>query len=90
MFMGISFSRLGKLPSVISLKIFTGLYDRSLHSLLYLLFLGLVLLCLGFPGCFGLGAFCLLHFFVFCGIFCTQDSLFYLLYSVGDVCIYDS
>jgi hypothetical protein len=44
------------------------------HSLLYLLSLGFVFsLCPGFPGCFGLGAFCFLHqccVNVFYGIFC--------------------
>jgi hypothetical protein len=36
----------------------------NLHSLLYLLSLGLVFsLCPGFPGCLELGSFCFFHFF---------------------------
>jgi hypothetical protein len=57
--------------------------------LVYLLSFGLVF-SLGsrFPGSFGLDAFCI--FFdccvnVFYGIFCTWDSLFYFLYSVGSI-----
>jgi hypothetical protein len=53
-------------------------------------------LCPGFPGCFGVRSFLLFPFCiffdccvnVFYGVFCTWDSLFYLLYSVGDSCIY--
>jgi hypothetical protein len=43
------------------LKIFTG--PLIFISLIYLLSIGLVFsLCPRFPGCLGLGAFCILHF----------------------------
>jgi hypothetical protein len=62
MFMCISFIRLGKFSSIILLKIYVEV--GNLHCLLYLLSLGLVFsLCPGFPGHFGLGAYCILHFF---------------------------
>jgi len=81
---------------MILLKIFTGplSWDSSLSSIPIIL--GLVFsLCPGFPGCFGLGAFCFLHFLdccinIFYVIFCTRASFFYLLYSVGDARIYHS
>jgi hypothetical protein len=62
MFMGISFFRLGKFSSTILLKIFTG--PLSLESLLSSkpIILWFFSLCPEFPGCFGLGDFCLLHF----------------------------
>jgi len=81
MFMGISFFRLGKFSSIILLKIFTGPF-KNLCSLLYPLSFSL---CPGFPGCFGLGAFCILHFDgcinVFYGIFCPEilPSISYIL-----------
>jgi hypothetical protein len=63
MFMAISFFRLGMFSSIILLKIFIRPLSGNFHSLLYPLSLGLVFsLCPGFPGCFGLGAFCILHF----------------------------
>jgi hypothetical protein len=63
MFMGISFFRLGKFSSIILLKIYTGPLSLEFSFLLYLLSLRLTFpLCPGFPGYFGLGAFCLLHF----------------------------
>ena len=68
-------------------------YQRSYHP--YLFSVGLVFsLCLGFPGCFELGSFWILHF-LFCVhaffvIFCNWDSLFHLLYSVADDRIYGS
>jgi hypothetical protein len=63
MFMGISFFRLGKFSSIILLKIFTGpLSWESLLSSIPIT-LGLAFsFCPGFPGWFGLGAFCFLHF----------------------------
>jgi hypothetical protein len=62
MFMRISFFRLGKFSFIIFLKIFTGplSWESSLSSL-FLLSL-VFLLCPEFPGCFGLGALCILHF----------------------------
>ena len=63
MFMGISFFRFGKFSSIILLKIFAGPLFENLHSHLLLLSIGLVFsLCPGFPGCFELGSFCILHF----------------------------
>jgi len=64
MFMGISFFRLGKFSFMILLKIFTGplSWESSLSSI-PIISLGLIfLLCPGFPGCFGLGLFCVLHY----------------------------
>jgi hypothetical protein len=63
MFMGISFFRFGKFSSIILLKIFTDplSWEPSLSS--YQLSLDLVFsLCPGFPGCFELGSFFILHF----------------------------
>ena len=93
---GISFYRLGKFSSIILLKIFTGplnwefslsyiyyLQSSSFHCVLdFLHVLGqeLFAICIFFECCIN----------VFYDIFCTCDSLFYLLYSVGDACIYDS
>jgi hypothetical protein len=95
MFMGIFFFMLGKFSSLILLKIFTGPLIGNLHSLLYLLSLGLVFsLCLGFTRCLGLGRF--LHFafsLTVVSMFIVLSSapeIFYLLYSVGDTCFYDS
>jgi hypothetical protein len=54
MLMGVSFFGLGKFSFIILLKIFTGPLSWNLHSLLYLLSLGLVFsLCPGFPRCLG-------------------------------------
>ena len=84
----------GKFCSTILLKILLALWVQSIHSHLYLCYLGLVFsLYPGFPGCFELGSFCILHFFdccvhVFYGIF--WDSLFHLLYSVANAHIYGS
>jgi hypothetical protein len=63
MFMGICFFRFGKFSFIILLKIFAGLSVENLHFHLLLLSIGLVfILCPGFPGCFDLGSFCILHF----------------------------
>jgi hypothetical protein len=61
--MGISFFRLGRFSSIILLKIFTG--PLSWESLLFSIPIILrfhLLICPESPGCFGLGAFCFLHF----------------------------
>jgi hypothetical protein len=53
------FLRLEKFSSIIILKIITGpLSWDSLLSSMPIIFS----LCPGFPGCFGLGAYCILHF----------------------------
>ena len=94
MIMGVSFFMFGKFSSIILLKILAGPYVENLHSHQFLLSVGLVFsLCPGFPGCFELGSFCI--FFDCCadvlyGIFYTLHSLFHLLYSVADACIYGS
>jgi len=77
MFMGISFFRRGKFSFIILLKTFTGPLSGNLPSLLYLSSLGLVFsLCPEFPGCFGLGAFCIFHFLWLLG----QCVFWYLLH----------
>jgi hypothetical protein len=63
MSMGISFFKLGKFSSIILLKIFAGpLSWKSSFSSIPIT-VGLVFsFCPGFPGCFGLESFCILHF----------------------------
>jgi hypothetical protein len=83
MFMGFFFFRLGKFSSLILLKIFTGPLSWELHSLLYLLLsLGLLFsYCPEFPGCFVLGAFCILHFlWLLCQ--CSLWNLLHLRFSL--------
>jgi len=63
MFMGKSFFRLGKFSSMILLKIFLVLWAGSLHSLLYLLSLGLIYsLSPVIPVGFRAVAFSILHY----------------------------
>jgi hypothetical protein len=69
MFMGIYFFRLGKFSSIIFLKTFTGplYWESSLLSIPIISRFHIASsLCPGFPGCFGLGSFCMLHFFDCC------------------------
>jgi hypothetical protein len=55
--------RLGKFYSIIFLKIFTGpLSWESLLSSIHMILRFDLFMCPGFPGCFGLGSFCILHF----------------------------
>jgi hypothetical protein len=96
MFMDISLFRLGKFYSIILLKIFTGpLNWEYLLSSIPIIPKFDLLICPGFTGCFGLGDFCIFIFSDFVSMFsmvssAPLDSLFYLLYSLGDACIYDS
>jgi len=95
MFVYISSFRLGKFSSIILLKIFTDPLrcESSLSSIpIILRFYHLIVSWISWM--FWFRRF--LHFIfsltasVFYGIFCTWESLFYLLYSVGDAFIYDS
>ena len=63
MFEGNSFFRSGKFSSITLLKIFTGplSWESSLSLIPIILRFGFLIVS-GFPGCFGLGAFCFLHF----------------------------
>ena len=96
MFMGISFFRFGKFSSIILLKIFTGplSWESLLSSIPIILRFGLLIVS-WISWMFWVRSF--LHFafsLTVVSMFSMGSSipeiLFYLLYSVGDACIYGS
>ena len=97
MFMGISFFKLGKFSSTILLKIFTWplIWESSLSPIpsifRFHLFIVSWISWMFWVRSFLFWAFSLTVVSLFSVIiFCTWDSLFYLLYSVSDACMYDS